>query len=111
MEQFSIKSEVHYTIKTVDGPFTAIGAKGLKEYGETILGGFIDRMRSSQPENTLKAAMHVHEYMLKHRKELQTIFAMIDEIESIITPNQDHDCSDYYCNRCGSGSAIEYCGD
>jgi hypothetical protein len=109
-EQFSITSQVHYTIHTVDGQFTAVGVQGLKSYADDIMGGFIDRMRSSRPENTLKAAMHDHEYLKTHRKELQLIYAMIDEIENIVTPCNDHDCNDYYCNRCGTSSGIEFCG-
>lgn len=111
MEKFSIESKVVYSIRTVDGTFEAVGHKGLTDYCDNILGAFVDRMRSSRPHNAIKAAQHDHDFLMENREELKLIYEMIDQIDAIKNPPADHECSDYYCNRCGSGSQIEYVGD
>lgn len=112
MEKFSIESKVVYTIKTVDGNFEAIGKKGLQDYCDNIMGAFIDRMSASRSNNPIRAAQHDHKFLLENREDLELIFAMIDEVQSLINPvPAETSCEDYYCTRCGSGSGIEYVGE
>ena len=112
MEKFTVQKKEVYTIKTVDGDFEVIGTKGLQDYCDNIMGAFVDRMSANRSGNPIRAKQQDHEFLMNNREDLETIFEMQDHIKSLIAPPaKEIDCNDYYCNRCGSSSGIEFCGD
>lgn len=112
-EKFSISSETIYTIKSAHGVIECKGYAKLKEHGENLLGAFVDRLHSDHTGNFIRDKMKSHSFILENRTDLETIFALQDAIVSLNPDNvkRDHDCDAYYCNRCGTSSGIEYCGD
>ena len=112
-EKFAITSETTYTIKSAHGVIECKGYDKLKEHGENLLGAFVDRMHGDHTGNYIRDKMKSHTFLMDNRADLETIFALQDAIASINPDNvkRDHDCGDYYCNRCGSSSEIEYCGN
>lgn len=112
-EKFSISSETIYTIKSAHGVIECKGYAKLKQHGEDVLGAFVDRMHTDHTGNLFRDKMKDHTFIMENRADLETIFALQDAIASLNPDNakRDHDCGDYYCNRCGSSSEIEYCGD
>lgn len=112
-EKFSISSETIYTIKSAHGVIECEGYAKLKQHGEDVLGAFVDRMHTDHTGNLFRDKMKDHTFIMENRADLETIFALQDAIASLNPDNakRDHDCGDYYCNRCGSSSEIEYCGD
>lgn len=111
-ENFSISSETIYTIKSAHGVIECKGYAKLKQHGEDVLGAFVDRMHTDHTGNLFRDKMKDHTFIMENRADLETIFALQDAIASLNPDNvkRDHDCGDYYCNRCGSSSEIEYCG-
>lgn len=112
-EKFTISSETIYTIKSAHGVIECKGYAKLKEHGENLLGAFIDRMHSDHTGNFIRDKMKSHTFIMENSADLKTIFALQDAIASLNPDNdkRDHDCGDYYCNRCGSSSEIEYHGN
>jgi len=112
-EKFSIEAVTIYTIKSAHGVIECKGYDKLKEHGESILGEFIDRMHSDHGGNYIRDKMKDHAFIMQHRADLETIFALQDAIAHLDPVNNkpDHDCGDYYCTRCGTSSGIEYCGN
>lgn len=112
-EKFSISSETIYTIKSAHGVIECKAYAKLKQHGEDVLGAFVDRMHTDHTGNLFRDKMKDHTFIMENRADLETIFALQDAIASLNPDNakRDHDCGDYYCNRCGSSSEIEYCGD
>lgn len=112
MEKFSIESKVVYTIKTVDGDFEAVGSKGLEAYCENIMGAFIDRMSANRSGNPIRAAQSDFEFLIKHRADLELIYSVMDQVSTITKPvSVPPSCDDFYCERCGTSSGIEYVGN
>lgn len=111
-EKFKIDQVVTYTIKSNHGAIECKGLKGLESHIESVLGAFVDKMTGNRTGNTIKGRLQDHQFLLDNRQELETIFAMYDAVTEIKTPpDLNHDCSDFYCNRCGSSSEIEYTGN
>lgn len=112
-EKFSIEAVTIYTIKSAHGVIECKGYAKLKEYGENLLGAFVDRLHSNHTGNFIRDKMKDHTFIMENRADLETIFALQDAIASLNPDNvkRDHDCDAYYCNRCGTSSGIEYCGD
>ena len=70
-------------------------------------------MHSSHTGNHYNDKLKDQEFITKNRGDFETIFAMMDAVNNIKTQAECHnhtDESEYYCNRCGSGSGIEYIG-
>ena len=111
-EKFTIEQQVIYTIKSAHGVIECKGLKALESHVENTLGAFIDRLHDNHTGLRHKDMLADYDFLLKHRADLETIYSMIDAVEAIKTPPApDHACDDYYCNRCGSSSAIEFCGN
>lgn len=113
-KRFSISSKIVYTVVS---PFPDIAnfqcesIKELEEIASNMLGGFVDQMHDNQTHNVIKQRIQDHDFIMQHRKHLEALFDFLDNIEALKNPAIEHDCSDYYCNRCGSGSEIEYTGE
>ncbi len=105
-ENFLSSSETIYTIKSAHGVIECKGYANLKQHGEDVLGAFVDRMHTDHTGNPIRDKMKSHTFIMEHRADLETIFALQDEIANLNPDNVkcDHDCNDYYCNRCGSSS-------
>ena len=112
-ENFTISHETIYSIKSAHGVIECKGYAKLKEHGENLLGAFVDRLHGDHTGNIIRDKMKTHSFLAENRADLETIFALQDAISKLDPANskRDHDCGDYYCNRCGSSSEIEYCGD
>lgn len=66
-------------------------------------------MRAKSSEAALFEAL---EYYQHRFQEVQNNYNSLKaKVDHFVGQATDHDCDDYYCNRCGSSSEIEYHGD
>lgn len=114
-EKFEITQNVIYTIKSAHGNIECKGLKNLEAHVGNTLGAFVDRMtseRNATSGNIIKSRLFDHKFLIDNRSELETIYAMLDAVAAIKNPpSHTPDCTDFYCNRCGSSSEIEYTGN
>lgn len=105
-EKFSISSETIYTIKSAHGVIECKGYAKLKQHGEDVLGAFVDRMHTDHTGNLFRDKMKDHTFIMDHRADLETIFALQDAIARLNPDNvKCEDDNDYhYCERCGTSS-------
>lgn len=97
MEKFTLTAEVVYTLKSKHGSQEFKGHAKLKEHGDNLLGAFIDLMHGNHDGNAIRNKMADHKYIMEHRQELETIFALQDAIFNIgPKPTTDH--CDGHCN-------------
>lgn len=105
-EKFSIEAVTIYTIKSAHGVIECKGYAKLKEYGENLLGAFVDRLHSNHTGNFIRDKMKDHTFIMESRADLETIFALQDAIASLNPDNvKCEDDNDYhYCERCGTSN-------
>ena len=67
---------------------------------------------SMQAKSSEAALFEALEYYQKRFQEVQNNYNSLKaKVDHFVGQVADPDCGDYYCNRCGSSSEIEYCGD
>lgn len=71
------------------------------------------RMNLSMRAKSIEAALvEAIGYYQRRFQEVQNNYNSLKaKVDHFVGQVTDHDCGDYYCNRCGSSSEIEYCGD
>lgn len=85
-EKFSILAVTVYTLKSAHGVIELKGDKALREHGENLLGAFVDRLTGENTGNMFKDKQRNFDFIMKHRQELETIFAIQDAIKETLTP-------------------------
>lgn len=102
-EKFTISSSIVYTIKSEQGEFDFHGANSLKEHVEGLLRVFVDKMSSGRTGSHFSDKLKDHKFLIDNKEELETIFALMDEVNRITNPDcVDGESDDHYCDRCGS---------
>lgn len=101
-EKFTISSSIIYTIESDQGSFDFRGVNALKEHAENLLGVFVDKMSSGHTGNYISDKLKDHKFLIDNKEELETIFALMDEINRITNPDCEDDDDDRYCEHCGS---------
>lgn len=71
------------------------------------------RMNLSMRAKSIEAALvEAIGYYQRRFQEVQNNYNSLKaKVDHFVGQVTDHNCGDYYCNRCGSSSEIEYCGD
>lgn len=74
------------------------------------------KMNLSMKADSKEAALFVAlEYYQDRFNTLDTqhkdLKSKVESFVSGVISSEDHDCTDFYCNRCGSSSEIEYTGN
>lgn len=82
-DNFTIKSKVVYTIESAHGVKECNGLKGLEDHIDELLGAYIDRMESIRTGLLSRDKLNIHDFMMGSYDELQTIFALKDEVQEI----------------------------
>lgn len=94
--QFTINSVTVYTIKSAHGVIECQGWDKLKEHGENTLGAFVDRI--SLTGNHYKDKIAIFEHLKANREDLETIFAMMDQIAAMEPRSTVTHCYDDSCD-------------
>lgn len=97
-ENFTIKSKVVYTIHSAHGETQCDGLKGLEDHIDDLLGAYIDRIDDIRTGLRSSDKLKIHDFMMGSYDELQTIFALKDEVQEIRADLKR--ASENTCNCC-----------